>query len=383
MERIFPKNLEKRWLDHKGLIQVFVGPRQVGKTTRAISLSDSSNTVFYSADSPAPPTTEIIEEHWQKAREIKSENRTLILDEIQKVPGWSEVVKLLWDEDKRNKTNLRVAILGSSAVLIEKGLSESLTGRFETNFFPHWTYSEVFKLSSASIEQFSMLGGYPKAYDFINEPERAKDYISNSILEPTLGRDILSLHAVNKPALLRQLFWYVSRLPAQIVSFQKILDHLQDKGNSATLVHYAELLRLAFIVVPIFKFSQASHKTKRSIPKWLIPNPALVSEDVKNQTTGFVFENLIGSHLLNLIYGKRNLELKYWRQDNKEIDFVLTKSNIPVIAIEVKSGRKKPEINPKTLELAKIDSPKLTINQDNVLGFLQTTSIEEVLNISK
>ena len=380
--RIFPKNLEHRWRDPKGLIQVLLGPRQVGKTTAATALSNPENTIFFSADAPAPPAASVIEEQWRAARALKHPERTLVLDEIQKIPGWSEVVKKLWDEDKRQHHPLRVAILGSSALLIEKGLSESLTGRYESNFFPHWTLREVRQLASVSIDTYLKLGGYPKAYDFGDDIERAQSYIETSIVEPTLGRDILALHAVDKPALLRQLFWYVSKLPAQIVSFQKIIGALQDRGNSATIAHYAELLRLAFLVVPIFKYTQAEHRTKRSLPKWILPNPALVSlRRDSPESRGFLIENLVGAHLLNITYGQSRFQLQYWREGDREIDFVVLRDGNPVLAIEVKSNQQNTRPTKELLDKAGLNCAGVIVNEHNLQDVLLTDSIEEFESI--
>jgi predicted AAA+ superfamily ATPase len=384
MSRIFPKNLHSRWIDPKGLVQVFIGPRQVGKTTAAGQLADSDTTIFFSADAPAPPPVSVIVEQWERARAIPSPDRSLVLDEIQKIPGWSEVVKRLWDEDKRNNVNLRVAVLGSSALLIEKGLSESLTGRFEVNFFPHWSFREVKELAGASLEQYLTLGGYPKVYSFGDDVERALSYIEQSIIEPTLGRDILSLHAVDKPALLRQLFWYISKLPARIVSFDKILGSLQDRGNSATIAHYAELLRLAFLVVPLYKFSSATHQTKRSIPKWIFPNPALVSP-MKNMGSdrGFLIENVVGAHLLNLMYGLSRFQLLYWRDGDYEIDFVVQDTLEPIFSLEVKSNRSKKIPTESVLKKAGLHCPVGIVNDENVEDFLLTTSLKEAFDVAR
>lgn len=376
MDRIFPKSLEKRWKDTKGLIQVLTGPRQVGKTTAALYLMEKEKTVYASADLPTPPTTDFIVEHWKKARDLPHSDRTLILDEVQKIPRWSEVVKKLWDEDQYKKTKLRVCLLGSSAILLERGLSESLTGRFETNYFPHWTYTECLSCFGATMEDYVHIGGYPKAYDLRDDLQRLERYLQDSILEPTLGRDILVLHSVDKPALLRQLFWYVSRLPAQTVSFEKILAHLQGKGNSATLVHYAELLSLAFLISPLSKFSVRTHRTKRSIPKWILPNPGLVEPAVKKEgLKGFVFENLIGSHILNILFGLKEYELQYWREETKELDFIITHHNRPVVAFEVKSGRQRHIPDKDTLVRKGIDCPLKVISLKNAEAFLQTTEI--------
>ncbi|EKD51958.1 MAG: hypothetical protein ACD_62C00151G0003, partial [uncultured bacterium] len=241
-------------------------------------------------------------------------------------------------------------------------------------------FAECQKVFGASLHEFATIGGYPKLYDMRDDSERLNNYVQHSIIEPTLGRDILSLHAVDKPALLRQLFWYVSRMPAQIVSYEKILGCLQGKGNSATLVHYAELLRLAFIIVPLSKFSQKANRTKRSLPKWIIPNQALIDPSVKQEALrDFIFENLVGSHFLNLLFGRRDYELVYWREDNDEVDFILTKNNEPVLTIEVKSARVRGVVSLDLLIRNGICCPLVVITQKNIEQFLLTTSIEEML----
>ena len=354
----------------------------MGKTTAVNDLIRGTDAVFFSADAPTPPTADVIVERWQQARKLPSSDRTLVLDEVQKIPGWSEVAKRLWDEDRRNGTRLRVALLGSSALLIEKGLSESLTGRFETNYFSHWLYREVVELADASVDNYTLLGGYPKAYDFGDDTDRARAYIETSILEPTLGRDILALHAVDKPALLRQLFWYVSKLPAHIVSYSKILGHLQDRGNSATIAHYAELLSLAMLVVPIYKFARAPHNTRKSIPKWIVANPAIVDAAVlRTGFAGFVFENIVGAHLINLSYGKPRIELCYWRADNREVDFVVVDHGEPMLAIEVKSGRSKRVATTAAMRKAGLSCPVMIIDRTNIREFLMTTGLDQVIDV--
>ncbi len=386
MSRILSESIQKHWKDPKNLIQVLLGPRQVGKTTLVTEYAGQLNKnsfLYASADLPSPPTPDFIITHWDKARNLKTENPTLILDEIQKIPRWSETIKMLWDEDQRSKKIMNIWLLGSSAILIEKGLSESLTGRFELNFLPHWIFAECEKTFDATLEDYVRWGGYPKVYSLKDDEARCLDYIQNSIIETTLGRDILTLHAVDKPALLRQLFWYVSKLPSQIVSYEKILGHLQGKGNSATLVHYAELLHMAFVLIPLSKFSKHPHQVKRSRPKWIIPNPALVDSAVsKEGLRGFVFENLVGSHLANLLYGRQKHTLNYWREDPYEMDFIITDENVPLLAIEVKSGRVKRLPSKETLKQCGLDCPMLVIDQKNVRDFLRTKQIENALNFN-
>lgn len=381
MGRILPADLAQKLTNPRGLIQVLSGPRQVGKTTAARSLFPAATTHYASADLPTPPTADFIAENWRQARAIPTTKRTLVLDEVQKIPRWSEVVKKLWDEDTAAGCPLRVSLLGSSAILIEKGLLESLTGRFEIHYFPHWTFVECRKAFNIGLADYVRIGGYPKTYDFLDDPERLENYIQNSIIEPSLGRDILLLHAVDKPALLRQLFWYVSRLPAQIVSYQKILGHLQGRGNAATLIHYAELLRQAFLVVPINKFSPRIHRVKKSIQKWLFPNPGLIAAPVRAEgLKNFTFENLVGSHLLNITFGRHDWDLTYWREKTDETDFILTHQHEPVLAIEVKSGRKRPSLSTTALRKSGLaHTPFLVVSQENVSDFLEQLAPQTLL----
>src|SRR3989338_6471039 len=165
MERVLPKNLRKNLENPHGLIQVLSGHRQVGKTTAAVTLLQGPQTIYANADLPLTPTADFIVEHWQQARAIEAADRTLILDEVQKIPRWSEVVKGLWEEERIARREMRVCLLGSSAVLIDRGLSESLTGRFEVSFFPHWLFPECRKIFGATLEEYIRIGGYPKAYD--------------------------------------------------------------------------------------------------------------------------------------------------------------------------------------------------------------------------
>lgn len=382
MVRFFPKDLAQHWQNSEDLIQVIIGPRQVGKTTAILNLAEQGHSYYVSADSPTSPTAELIIQEWKKAKEKLPKKGVFIFDEIQKIPRWSEAIKKIWDERIRNGGKQDFWILGSSALLLEKGLSESLTGRFELNHFPHWTFGEVEKVFRANLEDYVYWGGYPKIYSLKDDEERANDYLQNSIIETTLGRDILSLHSIDKPALLRQLFWYISRLPAQMVSFEKILGVLQGKGNSATLVHYAELLKLAFVIVPIYKFSRKTHRTRKSIPKWIIPNPALVDVSIKEERLkNFTFENLVGSHLLNITFGKNEYELQYWNENGKEIDFILCKRGVPLWAFEVKSGRSKKVISSETLREIGIKCPYLLINQINIEKFLKINQEKDFARI--
>src|SRR3989338_3685312 len=256
------KALLKRLHEPRRFIQVLAGPRQVGKTTLARQIMEQvkSPTHYASADEPTLKNAFWIEQQWEIGRLLgrgkpHAASLLLILDEIQKVQGWSSVVKRLWDEDTRNEVPLKIMLLGSSPLLIQTGLTESLAGRFEIVPLPHWSFSEMHQAFGWDVEQFIYYGGYPGSAPLIKEPARWRRYIVDSLIETTISRDILLMTRVDKPALLRRLFLLGCDYSGQILSYQKMLGQLQDAGNTTTLAHYLELLAGAGILTGLQKFA--------------------------------------------------------------------------------------------------------------------------------
>ncbi|WP_372932292.1 ATP-binding protein, partial [Mariniphaga sediminis] len=270
------------------------------------------------------------------------------IDEIQKIPNWSETIKANWDSDKLNGYEIKLVLLGSSRLLIQKGLTESLAGRFEVIYMGHWSFNEMNLAFGFTEEQFVWFGGYPGAAELVNEEQRWNDYIVNSLIETTISRDILLMENISKPALLRSLFELGCSYSGQILSFNKILGQLQDAGNTTTLSHYLHLLDSAGLLSGLQKFSKGKIVKRSSSPKFQVQNTALYSA-LSNYPLPDVLENAenwgrhvevaIGAHLLNAVR-EENLTLNYWREANFEVDFILQQKD-KVIGIEVKSGSSK------------------------------------------
>lgn len=344
--------LLKRLREPRRFIQALIGPRQVGKTTLARQVADELErpSRYITADLATLQDISWLQQQWDIARELaKSEGKALlIVDEIQKIPHWSDMVKFHWDQDTALGIDLLVLILGSSPWLMQKGLSESLAGRFEIIPITHWSFKEMHEVFDWSLEHYLYFGGYPGAAPLSDEedPTRWINYINDSIIETTISRDILLMNQVNKPVLLRRLFQLGCNYSGQILSYNKILGELQDAGNSTTLAHYVDLLAGAGLLTGLQKFANQSVRRKGSSPKFAVYNTALLSaqsgknffEAMANQVfLGRLIESAVGAHLLNSIRGTQ-IELFYWREGDKEVDFVLQKGD-KVIAIEVKSGQ--------------------------------------------
>lgn len=211
----------------------------------------------------------------------------------------------------------------------------------------HWSYSEMKQSFDWSIDEYIYFGGYPGAATLASkdDPSRWKNYINDSLIEMALSRDILLMTQVNKPALLRRLFQLGCIYSGQILSYSKILGELQDAGNTTTLAHYLDLLSGAGLLIGLQKFAQQSFRQKGSSPKLAVFNTALMTaQSVKtfrqaradHAFWGRLVESTVGAYLLNSIRGTP-FELFYWREGDKEVDFVLQYEN-QIIAIEVKSN---------------------------------------------
>ncbi|HEY8690628.1 MAG TPA: ATP-binding protein [Chitinophagaceae bacterium] len=350
-ERHHLQTLIKRMQEPRRFLQVIMGPRQVGKTTLVTQLAAQAkiNYLFVSADSVAASNATWLEQQWETARIKLAQHETkeflLVIDEIQKIDNWSETVKLLWDTDTRNNLNLKVILLGSSRLLLQQGLTESLAGRFESTYMGHWSFDEMQQAFGWDVNQYVWFGGYPGSATLINDEERWKTYVTESLIETSISKDILMLTRVDKPALMKRLFELGCLYSGQILSYTKVLGQLQDAGNTTTLSHYLELLDTAGLLAGIEKYAPDVIRQRSSSPKFQVHNTALISAQrndlfkdtlAKPDEWGRMVESAIGSHLINHSLTEK-FNLHYWRERNEEVDFVIERKG-KVIGLEVKSG---------------------------------------------
>lgn len=349
--RSYLETVKKRIEEPRKFIQVILGPRQVGKTTMITQLLHqlTISNLYVSADAISATNSAWLMQIWESARlRMKASEATeflLVIDEIQKIDNWSEIVKQQWDKDTREKINIKVILLGSSRLL--QGLTESLAGRFETMYLGHWTYTEMQEAFGWSIEQYVYFGGYPGSATLINDEERWKNYIKDSLIETSISKDILMLTRVDKPALLKRLFELGSLYSGQILSYTKIIGQLQDAGNTTTLANYLKLLSDCGLLGGLDKYAGDIIRKRGSSPKFQVYNNALITSQTNDtyekaiinpELWGRLVESSVGTHLINNSISER-YNLYYWREGNHEVDFILEKGD-KVIGLEVKSGMK-------------------------------------------
>ena len=372
--------LVQRLREPRRFIQVVAGSRQVGKTTLAGQAARRSGlpTRHASADEPTLRDTQWMEQQWEAARSLADEadanGALLVLDEVQKVTGWSEAVKHLWDTDSRTGRRLKVVLLGSAPLLVERGLGESLAGRFEMLRLPHWSFAEMRDAFAWSLDQYIFYGGYPGAAPLIRQPARWTRYVRDALIEPILSRDVLLLSRVDKPALLRRLLELGCAYSGQILSYTKMLGQLQDAGNTTTLAHYLDLLAGAGLVTGLQKYAGGVARRRASSPKLQVLNTALITAQAgitlgqaraDHAFWGRLVESAVGAHLANAA-ATGECEVHYWRERNREVDFVL-RAGRSLVAIEVKSGRA-PETLPGMAAFSEAFRPtrKLLVGGDGI-----------------
>jgi len=346
--------ITERLKENRKFIQVVMGARQVGKSTvvRQVLKDIDLPYQFFSADNIPATKQSWISDCWDAVRSIKKSNNyksmILVIDEIQKISNWSEAVKKEWDSDTFNDCNIKVLLLGSSRVLLEKGLSESLAGRFEEIRMSHWSYLEMKECFDFSLEQYIYYGGYPGAASLIHDNDRFSQYIQSAIIDATINKDILMDTPINKPALLRQTFELGASYSGELLSLNKMLGSLQDAGNTVTLAGYINLLNESGLLCGLQKFSIDNARRKASIPKLqvynnalkMVYNPSSFEQSLLDRKLwGRIFESGIGAYLVSQAFTHR-FEVYYWRERNDEVDFILRKNN-SLIAIEVKSNAEK------------------------------------------
>ena len=349
-ERALTGKLKQRIAGPRSFIQVVMGPRQTGKTTAIKQAVKASGLPFRvaSADSSRQLSGEWIELEWRQARSLVGQGgrSILVLDEIQKVSGWSETVKALWDEDSWNDVDLLVVVSGSSSLLLGSGLSESLAGRFELLRSTHWSLFEMSEAFGYSLEDYLTFGGYPGAAILKSDVDRWREYMRDSIVEATISRDVLQMEDVRKPALMRALFELGAQYSAQEISYRKLLGQLDDKGNTDTVRHYLDLLSRAGMMSGLQKYDLKQVRSRASSPRLMVHDPSLMfamwrgSGDLLADPSlrGHLVETAVGARLIARSNAE-GFDLYWWRDGDLEVDFVAKRSDGALAAIEVKSGR--------------------------------------------
>lgn len=345
--------LKERVEEPRKFIQVIAGPRQVGKSTLVSQVLRQIELAYMMevADGVDSTDTDWIRRVWESARTTmqlrKEKEFLLVIDEIQKIDNWSDAVKREWDEDTRMGLKLKVVLLGSSRLLLKKGLTESLAGRYELIRLGHWSYVEMQEAFGFTLDEYIYFGGYPGPAHLIKDERRWKKYVKDSLVAPAIEKDVIMTSNIYKPALMKRLFELGCGYSAEVLSLTKLIGQLQDAGNVTTLAGYLEILNQCSLLAALQKYAKDDARKYNSIPKYQVYNNALMTaykgrtfekDRIDPRVWGRWVESAVGAYLLSMAE-ELEYQLYYWREGTDEVDFVIVNGG-ECIAIEVKSGRR-------------------------------------------
>lgn len=330
-------------------IQLLAGPRQVGKTHLLLEIERKLGDVaiYLAADGPEATLPGAWERLWTRAEETAATKgrAVVLLDEAHLLSNWAARLKGEWDRLKRKKIPVHVVATGSSALGLAHRSKESLAGRFERIILTHWSahaLATTFRLTGRdAADVLVSQGSYPGAFGLRSDLSRWSAYVRDAIIEPAIGRDILALANVRRPALLRQVFGVCVSSPAQLVSLQKIQGQLQDTGALETVAHYLALLEEAYLIAALPKHSTKPARKRAAPPKLVVLNNALLaatdprgipSPEKDPDRYGAWVENACLAHAVS-----SGQSVAYWREEPMEVDAVLD-GPWGKWAVEVKTG---------------------------------------------
>lgn len=341
--RIYEKSIKKDLIRK----MVFIGgPRQVGKTTLALSFLAKSK------KHPHPGylnwDNDLDRKKIQKA-EWSKEEPLIIFDEIHKRKGWQSFVKGIWDVWKNTQ---RFIVTGSARLDIFRKGGDSMLGRYHYYRIHPFTLPELGN-SSKNLKALFKFGGFPEPLLFQDEVELRRWHLQrvSKIVRVDL-RDLENVSNLDKVELLAEAL--VSKV-GNPLSYKSLAEDLEVSDKTVKRwIQILDSMYYCFLISPMGSTKIKAIKKAQKLYLWdwsQIEDPA------------FRFENMVASHLLKLcdywqdVFGFR-AELRYIRDEmGREVDFVVMKEKKPLFAIECKLNDS--DISPSLISLkSKLDIPK-------------------------
>jgi len=329
-------------------ILAFTGLRRIGKTTLMLKIVVDSiqsgfspqNIVYFSFDEfretnirDVIKTVEMMMNY-----DLKDGKHLLLLDEIQKLDGWEDQLKGIYDSFGQN---LKIVISGSESLFIRRKSKETLAGRiFEFKIDP-LTFKEFLTFKNIDFlpidihgkelirlfNEFTLSLGFPEMVN-VRDKDVIKKYIKESIVEKVIYRDVANLYKVKDISLLESLFNILMDGPGQLIEISNLSQQMNITRQ--TLSNYFRYLEDSFLIRKLYNYSKGRRKVERKLKKYYpaVISPSLLFKEDDHYKSK-VFEWLLVNQL--------NAEF-FWRDPYKnEVDVI--KAEKKIIPIEIKYGR--------------------------------------------
>jgi hypothetical protein len=266
-------------------------------------------------------------------KDLDSGNYFILLDELQKLKGWEEQLKRIYD----NHRNLKIVISGSESLFIRKGSRESLAGRFFEFRINPLTFKEFLGFKGVRVKNlrlqekkllplfknYLMTNGFPEIID--SDITIIKKYLKEGIIEKAVYRDIPQIMPVSEPAILESILKIITNDPGQILNMEELAGELGISRQ--TVSSYLDYLEKSFLIRKLYNFSGNARKTERKLKKYY---PSIIDPSMAEKGEW--------PKLLEAAAAVGSQAEFFWRDAYKrEVDIVLINGDIT--PIEVKSGK--------------------------------------------
>ena len=323
------KDLEwlKAWRGYEA-VKIITGVRRCGKSTLLLQYRDvliaegvaESNILgmnFEDLDYVRLRQPEVLNQHIKDYFKEQKEPCYLLLDEIQVVEKWEEIINSL-RLDKR----FDIVVTGSNANLLASELATRLSGRYVQHMLLPFSLSEARELDpDLTLDDYIRFGGFPSVLQL--DTERKKLTQLTDLTDSILFKDIMLRGNISNPILLQNLSSYLFDTVGNRSSVRKITNTLNslsgEKTRQETIAKYIGFLEDAFLLYEVQRYDLRGKAILGREPKYFAVDPG-----IRTVLTSMTSKNL-GSILENLIYLelRRQGQRVFVGQDGDlEIDFV-------------------------------------------------------------
>jgi predicted AAA+ superfamily ATPase len=326
---------------HKQMI-LLTGLRRVGKSTIIFQLisevlkkAEKRSILYYTFDAGGNDLISILEEY-SRLTGIKwrREKVHLFLDEIQKLSNWSNQVKLLYD----SFPNIKMVLSGSASLRLHRDALDNLVGRHFVINVPPLSIVEFYELKYGEridrVELFKgrleeefkefLLRQFPEIVTWKDERE-VKEYIREQVIAKIVRGDIPDTFSGVNFRLLEGLVNLFYAKPGMIISIDQLSKDF--RVSKTTLDNHLFFLEFSLLVRFVRNYRPSLRSESRKMKKVYPYNIALAMSMFYLERS-YIYETFVAG-IIDAGH--------YWRNGNKEVDFVLKE---PLRAIEVKSSER-------------------------------------------
>lgn len=339
---------------------VFVaGPRQVGKTTLALSLPDARSGYL---------NWDVAEHREQILRRELPATDLWIFDEIHKWRSWRNYLKGLYDVRQPGQ---RILVTGSARLDLYRYSGDSLQGRYHLLRLHPLSVAELGIEDHEGLERLLTVGGFPEPFYSGSETEARR--WSREYRNLLIREEVVSLERVQDLGNLELLVLRLPELVGSPLSINALREDLQ--LSHKTVSNWLSLLERLYALFRLSPFGSPTVRAIKKAQKHYHFDWSLVQDPAAS------FENLVACHLLKHVHFQQDalghdLDLRYFRDnDGREVDFVVTDRGKPSVLVECKWGDAPLD---KPLRYLKAKFPKAQAWQVSATGARDFTTPEGI-----